>query len=74
MLEKIKKRVAKMLEGRDPGHDFEHVMRVYRNAEFIGSKEGADMEILLAAVLLHDIVVYPKGSAKSAKSADDSAE
>ena len=74
MLEKIKKKVAKMLEGRDPGHDFEHIMRVYRNAEFIGQKEGADMEILLAAVLLHDLVVYPKGSAKSAKSADDSAD
>jgi uncharacterized protein len=74
MLEKIKKRVAKMLEGRDPGHDYEHIMRVYRNAEYIGKREGADMEILLAAVLLHDIVVYPKGSAKSAKSADDSAD
>jgi uncharacterized protein len=74
MLEKIKKRVAKMLEGRDPGHDFEHIMRVYRNAEYIGRKEGADMEILLAAVLLHDIVVYPKGSAKTTKSADDSAD
>ena len=32
------------------------------------------MEVLLAAALLHDIVVYPKGSAKSAKSADDSAD
>ena len=63
-----------MLEGRDPGHDFEHIMRVYRNAEFIGKREGADMEILLAAVLLHDLVVYPKGSAKSTKSADDSAD
>ncbi len=74
MLDKIKKRIAKMLEGRDPGHDFEHIMRVYRNAEFIGLKEGADMEILLAAVLLHDLVVYPKGSAKTTKSADDSAD
>jgi uncharacterized protein len=74
MLEKIKQRVAKMLESRDPAHDFEHVMRVYRNAEFIGKREGADMEILLAAALLHDIVVYPKGSAKTTKSADDSAD
>ncbi|HKU48724.1 MAG TPA: HD domain-containing protein [Nitrososphaera sp.] len=74
MLEKIERQVARMLEGRDPGHDFEHITRVYRNAEFIGQKEGADMEILLAAVLLHDLVVYPKGSAKSAKSADDSAD
>ncbi|MGI0014390.1 MAG: HD domain-containing protein, partial [Nitrososphaera sp.] len=74
MLEKIKRRVAKMLEGRDPAHDFQHIMRVYRNAEFIGHREGADMEILLAAALLHDLVVYPKGSSKTSKSADDSAD
>ncbi len=63
-----------MLEGRDPAHDFQHIMRVYRNAEFIGRREGADMEILLAAALLHDLVVYPKGSSKTSKSADDSAD
>ena len=38
----------------DPVHDFEHVLRVYRLAERIGVAEGADLEILLAAVLLHD--------------------
>ncbi len=40
--------------GADPVHDFAHVLRVYRLAERIGSAEGADMDILLAAVLLHD--------------------
>lgn len=74
MLAKIKKEVEKMLEGRDPAHDFEHIMRVYRNAGLIGRKEGADMEVLLAAALMHDLVVYPKGSAKRSKSADDSAD
>ena len=38
----------------DPVHDFEHVLRVYRLAERIGEAEGADLGILLAAVLLHD--------------------
>lgn len=38
----------------DPVHDFDHILRVYRLAERIGAAEGADMEILLAAVLLHD--------------------
>jgi len=38
----------------DPVHDFAHVLRVYRLAERIGPAEGADMEVLLAAVLLHD--------------------
>ena len=74
MLDKIKRRVAKILEGRGPAHDFEHILRVYRNAEFIGRREGADIEILLAASLLHDLVVYPKASSKTSKSADDSAD
>lgn len=72
--DRIKRRVKRMLDGRDPAHDFHHIMRVYRNAELIGEKEGADMQVLLAAALLHDLVVYPKGSAKSSKSADDSAD
>lgn len=71
---RIKNRVKKALQNRDPAHDFEHIMRVYKNAELIGRKEGADMEILLPAVLLHDLIVYPKGSAKTSKSADDSAD
>lgn len=74
MLDRMKGRVRKTLEGRDPAHDFQHIMRVYRNAKLIGQKEGADMKILLPSVLLHDLVVYPKGSAKTAKSADDSAD
>ncbi len=74
MLDDLKTQVERMLEGRDPGHDFEHVTRVYNNAQKIGREEGAEMKVLLAAVLLHDLVVYPKGSAKRSKSADDSAD
>ncbi len=74
MRDKLKKEVERMLEGRDPAHDFYHIMRVYKNAEMIGRIERADMEILLPAVLLHDIVVFPKGSDKSSTSSDDSAD
>jgi len=41
--------------GEDAAHDFDHVLRVLRLAERIGTAEGADMEILRAAVLLHDV-------------------
>ena len=43
MLDKIQKEVEKTLEGRDPAHDFYHIIRVYKNAELIGRREGADM-------------------------------
>jgi uncharacterized protein len=39
----------------DPVHDFAHVQRVYRMAERIGQIEGADLEIVRAAALLHDV-------------------
>jgi uncharacterized protein len=74
MHDKIKLKVKKMLEGRDPAHDFHHIMRVYKNAKIIGLHERTNMDILLPAVLLHDLVVYPKGSAKSSKSSDESAD
>ncbi len=39
----------------DTAHSFAHVLRVLKLAERIGRAEGADMEVLRAAVLLHDI-------------------
>lgn len=39
----------------DPAHDFDHVLRVLALAERIGTAEGADLELLRPAVLLHDI-------------------
>lgn len=42
-------------DGADPIHDFDHVLRVLSLAERIGQAEGADMQVVRAAVLLHDI-------------------
>ena len=38
----------------DPVHGFDHVLRVYRMAERLARAEGADLEIVRAAALLHD--------------------
>ncbi len=41
-------------EGADAVHDFDHVLRVLALAERIGRAEGADLEVVRAAALLHD--------------------
>ena len=38
----------------DSVHGFDHIERVYGMCEIIGPKEGADMQIVRAAALLHD--------------------
>ncbi len=42
-------------EGADAVHDFDHVLRVLALAERIGRAEGADLEVVRAAALLHDV-------------------
>lgn len=41
-------------EEADAVHDFDHVLRVLALAERIGRAEGADLEVVRAAALLHD--------------------
>ena len=51
----------------DPVHDFDHVMRVYRIAEKLALAEGADLEIIRAAALLHDSVGSAPGNPGEAR-------
>jgi uncharacterized protein len=44
-----------LYDDSDPIHDFDHVLRVLTLARRIGQAEGANMEIVETAVLLHDI-------------------
>ncbi|MFA6373873.1 MAG: HD domain-containing protein, partial [Methanothrix sp.] len=48
----------------DPAHDFSHILRVYKNARIIGQEEGADMQVLLLAALLHDAGSEKKHTSK----------
>ena len=52
------------LEPSDDGaHDLAHLQRVWHNARTLHETEGGDLEVLLAAVLLHDCVAVEKNSA-----------
>lgn len=45
----------RLYTNEDSAHDFDHILRVLALAERIGEAEGADMEIVRAAALLHDV-------------------
>ncbi|MBT3956301.1 MAG: HD domain-containing protein [Nitrosopumilus sp.] len=73
ILDSIKDEVIKIMNN-DTAHDFDHVMRVYNNAQKIVKKENANPKLILSAVLLHDIVSYSKSSKRSKFSSIDSAK
>ena len=72
-LNSLKTEVKKQLEN-DTTHDFNHIMRVYKNAQEICKKEKANKKLVLASVLLHDLVLYRKSDKKSKNSSIESAK
>ncbi len=58
----------------EPAHDFQHVLRVAGNARAIGAAEGARVEVVEAAALLHELFNYPKDHPESARSGEVCAE
>src|SRR5580698_6296785 len=55
-------RLSPSLPQTDGAHDAAHLVRVWRNARAIQLQEGGDLEILAAAVHLHDCVEVAKDS------------
>jgi uncharacterized protein len=53
--------------GSDGAHDIAHITRVWTNVRAISEVEGGDLEILLAATLLHDCVSVEKDDPDRAK-------
>ena len=58
----------------DTAHDFDHIVRVFKNAQNICRKENANEKLVLSAVLLHDVISYPKSDKRSKLSSIKSAE
>ena len=68
-IKNLKKIAKNKLANNDPAHDFEHVMRVYRNAEKICNTENGNKKLILSAVLLHDIIKIKNRKDSALKSA-----
>jgi len=62
------------LPSEDGAHDIGHLRRVWRNASAIQAGEGGDLELLCAAVLLHDSVAVEKNSPLRAQASRLAAE
>jgi len=73
VLNSIKNEVKEIMDN-DSAHDFEHIMRVYKNAQKMCKKEKANEKLVLSAALLHDIVSYPKSDKRSKLSSVESAK
>jgi uncharacterized protein len=73
ILDSIKNEIREMVDN-DSAHDFEHIMRVYKNAQKLCKTEKANEKLVLSAALLHDIVSYPKSDKRSKNSSTESAK
>ena len=73
VIDLIKIDIKKIMHN-DPAHDFDHIMRVYKNAQQIIKKEKVNEKLVLSAVLLHDIVSFPKSDKRSKNSSIESAK
>lgn len=63
-LKSLQEEVQRKIQN-DPAHDYSHIMRVYKNAQVLLKKEKANPRLVLASVLLHDIVQFPKSDPRS---------
>ena len=63
-LKKLELQVRRQIQS-DPAHDFEHIMRVYKNVKKIARHENVNLRLVLTATLLHDIVSFPKSDKRS---------
>jgi len=64
MLQEISAIAREHFTDAHASHRWDHTLRVYRLCQHIGEQEGADMEILKPAALLHDIARAREDRAK----------
>lgn len=67
-------KIATVVSSEDPAHDLNHFKRVVIMAKKLCVREGAQLEIVLPAAWLHDLVIVPKNSVLRAKASRMSAD
>ena len=55
LIEKVQKHIQEQFETMEGSHDWFHIERVLKMAQYIQSKEGGDFELISLTALLHDI-------------------
>jgi uncharacterized protein len=53
-------KINHVLGSLDPAHDLSHVLRVVKTAKMLAVAEGANVEVIIPAAWLHDLVNLPK--------------
>jgi uncharacterized protein len=60
-------KINKVLGTTDPAHDLNHVMRVVKTAKALAISEGANLEVVIPAAWLHDLVNLSKDHPERSK-------
>ena len=68
IFKKIESESKKYYEKNEPGHDWNHILRVVSLCKKMMKVLGANERVLIPAAFLHDIVCLPKNDPKSSSS------
>ena len=55
IIQKVSQHINKLFSDGEASHDWHHIRRVWKNAQYIGKKENANLYVVELAALLHDI-------------------
>jgi uncharacterized protein len=74
LIKRLRAIAASRCAANGPAHDFLHVNRVAHTATRIALAEGANLDVVVPAALLHELFNYPKGHPLSHLSGEVCAE